>query len=55
MLGDDWLRSERTALLRVPSVIVPATWNVLVNPNHAESRGIRIVRTHEQRVDARLV
>jgi hypothetical protein len=24
--GDEWVQSSRTALLRVPSVIVPATW-----------------------------
>jgi RES domain-containing protein len=31
-VGDQWLRSGGAALLRVPSVIVPATWNVLINP-----------------------
>ena len=39
--GDEWLRSGRTALLRVPSVIVPATWNILINPQHPESAQIR--------------
>jgi RES domain-containing protein len=32
--GDEWLRSGRTALSRVPSAIVPATWNFLLNPHH---------------------
>ena len=53
-VGDEWLASGRTALLRVPSAIVPATWNVLINPQHAESAAIRIVRVQEQTVDARL-
>ncbi|MCC6342852.1 MAG: RES family NAD+ phosphorylase [Bryobacterales bacterium] len=53
--GDEWLRSGRTALLRVPSVIVPATWNILINPRHPESAQIRIIRRHEHRVDPRLL
>jgi RES domain-containing protein len=53
--GDEWLRSGRTALLRVPSVIVPMTWNVLVNPRHSDSHRIRIVRTYEHGIDRRLL
>jgi RES domain-containing protein len=52
--GDDWLRSGHTALLRVPSVMVPATWNVLINPQHPESAGMRIVQVHEYPIDPRL-
>jgi RES domain-containing protein len=54
-LGDEWLSSKRSALLRVPSVIVPATWNVLINPAHFESGHIRIVRTHRHVFDRRLL
>ncbi|MEK7403791.1 MAG: RES family NAD+ phosphorylase [Acidobacteriota bacterium] len=53
--GDEWLRSGRTALLRVPSVVVPATWNVLINPRHPESAQIRIVRVHHQAINPRLL
>ena len=53
--GDGWLRSGRTALLRVPSVIVPATWNVLINPRHPDSAQIRIVRQHSHGIDPRLL
>ena len=52
--GDEWLRAGRTALLQVPSVIVPATWNVLINPQHTDSARIRVVRVHRQRLDPRL-
>ena len=45
--GDQWLQSSRTALLRVPSVIAPATWNVLINPRHPESGQIRIIRSSQ--------
>ena len=35
--GDEWLHSGHTAQLPIPSVIVPATWNILVNPQHPET------------------
>ncbi len=54
-LGDQWLLSERTALLLVPCVIVPETWNVLINPRHAEAAGIAVWRVHEQEIDRRLI
>ena len=53
--GDEWLRSERSALLRVPSVLLPATWNILINPRHPDSRGVRVVRVHVHATDPRLV
>lgn len=52
--GDAWLRSGRTPLLRTPSVIVPATWNTLINPLHPGSAQIRIAAIHEHRIDPRL-
>jgi RES domain-containing protein len=33
-LGDDWLDQMSTAVLRVPSVLVPRQWNLLLNPIH---------------------
>jgi len=53
-IGDEWLRSGRTALLRVPSVVVPATWNVLINPQHPDSAVISIIGVHQHRIDGRL-
>jgi RES domain-containing protein len=53
-LGDEWLRTAQSALLAVPSAIVPATWNILINPLHADSTQIRITHIHEQAIDPRL-
>ena len=44
LAGDQWLHAGSAALLRVPSVMVPATWNVLINARHPESAAIRVVR-----------
>lgn len=34
MIGDEWLRSLRTPVLAVPSVVTPGEWNYLLNPFH---------------------
>jgi RES domain-containing protein len=43
-LGDRWLRENRTALLRVPSAIVPFAVNWLLNADSAHARVAEIVR-----------
>ena len=35
-VGDDWVQSEESLVLRVPSVVVPAEHNYLINPGHPE-------------------
>ena len=32
--GDQWVEEQRTAVLRVRSVIVPESFNLLLNPSH---------------------
>jgi RES domain-containing protein len=53
-IGDEWLHAGRSALARVPSAILPETWNVLLNPDHANAKRIRIVRTLRAEYDPRL-
>lgn len=40
--GDRWLRERRTALLEVPSVIIPTETNLVLNPLHSAARRLRI-------------
>lgn len=40
--GSAWLRTGRTAVLQVPSAIVPSEKNYLLNPRHPDFRRIRI-------------
>jgi RES domain-containing protein len=41
-IGSDWLRAGKTAVLAVPSVVVPQEENYLLNPEHRDFS--RIVR-----------
>jgi RES domain-containing protein len=54
-LGDRWLAARKSALLRVPSALVPETWNVLINPAHPEAGALRISAIYEQAFDARFL
>ena len=54
-LGDEWLRSRVTALLRVPSAIVPETFNLLLNPHHPQASQVRIVSHRDYPWDKRLL
>lgn len=53
-LGDAWLSSGRSLVLRVPSVLAPRTWNFLLNPKHPDAAAMRIVSTTRFPFDARL-
>ena len=35
-VGDEWIRSEKSLVLRVPSVVVPEEYNYLINPEHPD-------------------
>jgi RES domain-containing protein len=35
-IGNDWVAHGRSAVLRVPSVVIDGQWNYLLNPNHAD-------------------
>lgn len=54
-VGDEWLRSGSSALARVPSAILPETWNVLLNPEHADAKQVRITRAIRSDYDPRLL
>ena len=52
--GTKWLRSGRSALLVVPSVIVPEEFNVLINPQHSASPRITANKVRKWLYDPRL-
>jgi len=52
--GDGWLKSQRSALMIVPSVIVNEEWNVLVNPVHPDAAQIAARKVRKWTYDPRL-
>jgi RES domain-containing protein len=52
--GTNWLRSGTSALLVVPSVIVPEEFNVLINPEHSGSARITASKVRKWLYDAPL-
>ncbi|MEZ0606966.1 RES family NAD+ phosphorylase [Fibrella sp. WM1] len=53
-LGERWLTTGQTAVLRVPSVIVPQEWNYLLNPAHPDFARIELLRTEPFLFDPRI-
>jgi RES domain-containing protein len=41
-IGDAWLAAGRSALLRVPSIPSPESWNYLLNPLHADASKLKL-------------
>lgn len=52
--GTTWAHSNRSALLLVPSVIVPEEQNVLINPAHPDARRINARKIRKWLYDPRL-
>jgi RES domain-containing protein len=53
-LGSAWLENQSSVLLRVPSALVPETWNYLVNPRHPDAESFQIERSYLYPFDLRL-
>jgi hypothetical protein len=53
--GGHWLTEGRSSLLQVPSVRMPETWKVSVNPQHAEASSPKIAAICEHGFDFRLL
>jgi RES domain-containing protein len=53
-LGDKWLKSMTSAVLRVPSAIIPRESNYLINPAHKDFNSIRLANTEDFNFDKRI-
>jgi RES domain-containing protein len=53
-MGAEWVKGGRTALLRVPSALVPETWNYLLNPLHQDAAKFQIEHVYDYPFDLRL-
>jgi RES domain-containing protein len=54
-LGNQWLDRNSSALLQVPSALVPHTSNFLLNPLHKDAARIMIISVSRQHFDRRLL
>ena len=54
-VGDAWLKSEPSLALRVPSAVVPAEDNVLINPEHSRFEEVTIDGPLDPDIDDRLM
>ena len=53
-IGDKWAEQQRSAVLEVPSVVVPEEFNYMLNPAHPDFRKIRIGQPVVYHFDPRL-
>ena len=53
-IGDAWLASGTSALLRVPSIPSPESWNYLLNPLHPDATSIKVEWARHIAYDKRL-
>ena len=54
-LGDAWVASGRSAVLRVPSVVVPGHTNYVLSPAHPDAGRVRVGRARPLAIDPRLL
>jgi RES domain-containing protein len=54
-IGAEWARKQGAAVLAVPSAIVPAESNYLLNPLHADFKRIKIGKPTTVETDLRLI
>ena len=54
-LGDAWMKVQRSVVLAVPSAIIPAETNFLLNPAHPDFRRVHIHKPVEFTFDPRML
>lgn len=54
-IGDNWIQSQSSLVLKVPSIIIPEEFNYLINPLHKDFHKVKIKETKLFRFDERLV
>jgi RES domain-containing protein len=54
-IGDLWVKQARSAVLALPSVIIPEEINYMLNPAHRDFKKINIGKPADFRFDARLL
>lgn len=53
-IGDEWFEAKETAILAVPSVVIPSEYNYLVNPTHPDFTKFELSLPQAFELDPRL-
>ena len=53
-IGDDFVKYNEAAVLKVPSSIVPQEYNYLINPQHLDAKNFKVVSTTTTNFDSRM-
>lgn len=54
-IGSEWLKSNESALLRVPSSIIIQEFNYIINVNHPDFKKLKIIDIEDYLYDHRLI
>lgn len=53
-IGDEFVSASKQAVLQVPSAVTAGDYNLLLNPNHSQFSGIRVVEVQSFPFDKRI-
>jgi len=53
-IGEDWINDGKSAILKVPSSIIIAEYNYLINPLHPDFKSIRLIKSEPFVFDRRI-
>ena len=54
-IGDAWVRSQASLVLRVPSIVVPRECNYLINPRHPDASDLEVGEPEPLDLDPRIL
>ena len=54
-VGDAWLNAADSVVLRVPSVVLPHSYNYVINPSHPDRSALRVVEVTPLILDNRVL
>lgn len=53
-LGEDWIKEKKSAILKVPSSIIHAEYNYVINPLHQDFKSIKLLKSEDFIFDKRI-
>lgn len=54
-IGENLLLKENNLAIRVPSVIVPSEYNIVINPSHSDMSKVKVIEIEDFEFDGRLL